>query len=88
MGYEVMIGYIVQGLCTGFGVAIGTWIYKKYMEPSLEKGHDKLAKVQVPAKFPEPPETLVTLMPKPEQRDDPNKDPNKDQHKNKDYIRY
>lgn len=55
MAYEVFVGYVIQGLCTGFGVAIGTWVYKKYLEPTLEKNHERLSKIPIPPLVPQKP---------------------------------
>jgi hypothetical protein len=38
---------LINSIGTGVGVAIGTWGFKKYLEPTLEKHHEKLAGVKI-----------------------------------------
>jgi hypothetical protein len=56
MSIETYIGFAVSGVFTGFGVALGTYLYKKFMEPSLERGHEKLVNTPFPTKFPSTPQ--------------------------------
>ena len=39
------IGYILQGLFTGIGAAIGLYIHERYLKPRLEKAHENISSV-------------------------------------------
>jgi hypothetical protein len=48
MAYDQFVGYAVQGLCTGIGTALALFIFEKYLKPTLEKNHERLAKIPIP----------------------------------------
>ena len=48
IAYDQFVGYAVQGLCTGIGTALALFIFEKYLKPTLEKNHERLAQIPIP----------------------------------------
>ena len=40
------VGYILQGLFTGVGTAMGLWMHNKYSKPILDKSHKHIQYVR------------------------------------------
>lgn len=44
----LLVSFMTGLVGSGLGTPFGQWLFKKYLEPNLEKAHEKVKKGEVP----------------------------------------